>query len=177
MMDIDKLVTLINAELKKNNSISVNKIIDKLGFKQSTIKTQLRKAKYSYNADLRQYVKDVGQEVRQEVVQATKPIIEPKKDNIVPGSTNDLIIQNNYLKDNINVLVEMIEQYKKHNDVVQGKDIVVQLPVEDNGKYKISLRVNQKVMEQFKEFCNKHKQFTQKELISQALINFMEQYS
>lgn len=171
-MNIDKQVQLINLELKKDKNISANKIIDKLGLKKS----QLRKAKYSYNADLRQYVKDVGQQGRQDVGQATKLIIEPKKDNIVPGTTNDLMIQNNYLKDNMSVLIEMIEQYKKHNYVVQGKDIVVQLPQEDNGKYKISLRVNQKVMEQFKEFCNKHKQFTQKELISQALLEFMEKY-
>ena len=174
-MDINKLVTLINAELKKDNSISVNKICNKLQLKQSTVKTQLRNNNYSFNADLRQYVKEVGQQERQDVGQAIKPIIEPKKDNVIQEGTKDLMIQNNYLKDNINVLVEMIEQYKKNN-VVQGKDIVVQLPQEVDGKYKISLRVNQKVMEQFKEFCNKHKQFTQKELISQALIEFMEKY-
>lgn len=168
-MNIDKQVQLINLELKKDKNISANKIIDKLGLKKS----QLRKANYSYNADLRQYVKGVAQEVRQEAGQA----IEPKKDDVIQEGTNDLMIQNNYLKNNMSVLVEMIEQYKKHNDVVQAKDIVVQLPVENDGKYKISLRVNKVVMEQFKEFCNKHKQFTQKELISQALLNFMKQYS
>ena len=57
-MQIDKLVQLINLELKKDSSISVNKICNKLQLRQSTVKTQLRNNNYTYNAEQRQYTKN-----------------------------------------------------------------------------------------------------------------------
>ena len=38
-------------------------------------------------------------------------------------------------------------------------------------------RVNKTINEQFKEFCKEHKEFTAKDLLSQALKEFMDKYS
>ena len=71
--------------------------------------------------------------------------------------------------------MNMIEEYKKTN-VIHTCGIVVQLPSEENGDYKTSVRVNKKVMDQFREFCESHKEFTQKELLSMALLEYIEKY-
>ncbi|MEG0671727.1 hypothetical protein [Clostridium sp.] len=50
-MEIAKIVEYINIELKRDDATSVNKIISKMGEKQSTIKTRIRKDGYSYDAE------------------------------------------------------------------------------------------------------------------------------
>lgn len=172
-MEVKQLVIMINAELKKNNKITVNKIYDKLGIKKSTGKSILRRGGYTYNADLRQYEKEVGQEVGQEVGRQEKPVVIDVghiKDNV--GQYEKEITS---LMENYNILMEMINQYKNNNNYTPG-GIEVRLPVEENGQFKASLRINKTVLEDFKVFCQEHKQFTQKELLSMALIEYMEKY-
>lgn len=76
---------------------------------------------------------------------------------------------------NFNVLMEIIEKYKNNNEIPKS-DIVIQLPHESDKNYKTSLRIHKEVFEEFKLFCSKNKEFTQKELISMALVEYMEKY-
>lgn len=113
-----------------------------------------------------------GQSVRQDVVYSkTDVIVLPKKDNVVP------VEKENYKKlmSNFDILMEMIEKYKKNNEIPVS-DIVVQLPYESDKNYKASIRIHKEVFEEFKVFCSKHKEFSQKELISMALVEYMEKY-
>lgn len=98
-------------------------------------------------------------------------IVLPEKDNVVP------LEKENYKKlmSNFDVLMEMIEKYKKNNEIPKS-DIVVQLPYESDKNYKASIRIHKEVFEEFKVFCSKHKEFSQKELISMALVEYMEKY-
>lgn len=120
-------------------------------------------------------VQEEVQEVVQGVVQDTKS--EETSDFKCADNSNstDIVNINSYLKDNSSYLVEIIEQYKKAN-VVQRGDIVVQLPFEEDKSYKISMRVNKTVMDQFKEFCNDNKNFSQKELLSMAMVEYMNNH-
>lgn len=113
-----------------------------------------------------------GQSVRQDVVHSkTDVIVLPKKENVVP------IEKENYQKlmSNFDILMEMVEKYKKSNEIPVS-DIVVQLPYESDKNYKTSIRIHKEVFEGFKLFCSKHKEFSQKELISMALVEYMEKY-
>ncbi|WP_349406762.1 hypothetical protein [Clostridium perfringens] len=51
-----QLATVINSELSKNKSISVNKVCEKLSLKPSSVKTKFKRAGYIYNSDERKYV-------------------------------------------------------------------------------------------------------------------------
>lgn len=110
----------------------------------------------------------------QSVVQDSKSE-ETSQLEVAESETTDIIKMNSYLKDNSSILVEMIELYKKNNAVQTG-DIVVQLPFEEDKSYKISMRVNQAVMDQFKDFCKNNKNFSQKELLSMALVEYMRNH-
>ena len=92
--------------------------------------------------------------------------------NVVQAENTEKI---NSIIDNFDVLMNMIEEYKKTN-VIHTCGIVVQLPSEENGDYKTSVRVNKKVMDQFREFCESHREFTQKELLSMALLEYIERH-
>lgn len=116
---------------------------------------------------------DEGQSVGQDVVHSKSDVIVlPKKDNVLP------LEKGNYKKlmSNFDVLMEMIEKYKKTNEVPVS-DIVVQLPCESDKNYKTSIRIHKEVFEEFKLFCSKHKEFSQKELISMALLEYMNKYN
>lgn len=122
---------------------------------------------------LQDKIVDVGQGVGQEVVHNKAEIIVlPKKDNVVP------VEKENYKKlmSNFDILMEMIEKYKKNNEIPKS-DIVVQLPYESDKNYKTSIRIHKEVFEGFKLFCSKHKEFSQKELISMALVEYMNKYN
>ena len=113
-----------------------------------------------------------GQSVRHDVVHSkTDVIVLPKNENVLPAE------KENYQKlmSNFDVLMEMIEKYKKNNEIPMS-DIVVQLPYESDKNYKTSIRIHKEVFEEFKVFCSKHKEFSQKELISMALVEYMEKY-
>lgn len=173
-------------EVSKNNIITevdyINKILrgKKRGFKKIALEDygmsdiellavleRLGYAKVKNKVVVQEEVQGVVQGVVQGAVQEEVQEREVK--------TNSLININSYLKENTNILIEMIEQYKK-NSVVPKGDIVVQLPYEDDKAYKISMRVNKTVMERFKAFCENHKNFTQKELISMALLEYMDNH-
>ena len=97
-MQLDKLVQLINLELKKDSSISVNKICNKLQLRQSTVKTKLRNNGYSYNAEQRQYTKDIPMD------NGSTPDIETTK---IKSKAEDIQMYNKDI--DINSLKELID--------------------------------------------------------------------
>lgn len=127
---------------------------------------------FGYSKVKNQFIDDRGQCVRPDVApKETEVIVIPKKDNVAP------IEKENYKKlmSNFDILMEMIEKYKKNNEIPRS-DIVVQLPYESDKNYKTSIRIHKEVFEEFKLFCSKNKEFSQKELISMALVEYMDKY-
>ncbi|WP_303007071.1 hypothetical protein [Romboutsia ilealis] len=143
---------LINEDLKKG--LSINNIMKKYGVKKSDIR--------SIEAG---EVQRKGENLGQEMSITNDNKFEIDKEVIING-----------LIDNYDVLMEMVEQFKKTN-VLPRKKILMNLPHEEDKSYKISMRVNKTVMDQFKVFCSNNKNFTQKELLSMALVEYMEKYT
>ena len=82
---------------------------------------------------------------------------------------------------NFDVLLEIIKVYKAKVDGVNAptdtKFITIELPFEEEKDYRKTYRVNKVIAKQFEEFCNEHKEFTVKDLLSQAMKEFMGKYS
>lgn len=180
-MEVDKIVTIINSELKKNNNINVNKIIDKIGLKRKTVKDKLERAGYIFNAEIRQYVIEGKKDV---IPTVTASKIEPLEvveviEKAPSQNATDLTVPEKYrgLFTKYDVLMKMIEEYEMtgSQNVTRGI-LTIELPHETKTDTRATFRINDVVYQRFKEFADKHKQFTVKELISQALIEFMEKY-
>ena len=77
-LEADKLAEYFNIELRKNQNISVNKLCDKIGIKKSTLKSKLTKARYHYDANIRQYIKQI------------EVIVEDPKAAILEDSTTNI---------------------------------------------------------------------------------------
>lgn len=77
------------------------------------------------------------------------------------------------------IIKEIIEIYKSKDniDLKKENELVIELPYEVEGKdFNTSIRVNKVIWNEFNEFCKIYKQFTKKELISQAFREFTEKY-
>ena len=98
-----------------------------------------------------------------------------EKTEIKVFTDSDDLLQYKQLISNFDVLMEIIEKYKNNNEIPKS-DIVIQLPYESDKNYKTSIRIHKEVFEEFKLFCSKNKEFTQKELISMDLVEYMEKY-
>ena len=74
--------------------------------------------------------------------------------------------------------MEMIEAYKSKNTTVNTDktEIIVELPLDESKEFKTSIRVNKVIWEQFKEFCKSNKNYTQKDLVSMAMLEYMQKY-
>jgi len=187
-LDIEQLVKYVNLELKKNSNLSVNKLCDNLGIKRSTLKTKLHKGKFFFDTDNRSYEKT---EAVIAIDDSMKSVI--KNDDTHKSrdiSTNDEtikeVISNNdndmpfshQIKSN---LMELAKNYDKimtliDNDKNMNDGITIELPVETKGNYRTTVRINNVVWENFKEFCVKNKMFTQRDLLSMALTEYVNKY-
>lgn len=162
----------INRIATEDFNITSQELLNKLkGFGYSKVKNQFV-LQDEGQIVLKENIEDIGQFVGQDVLRNEKDVIVlPKKYNIEP------VEKENYktLMSNFDILMEIIEKYKKNNEIPVS-DIVVQLPYENDKNYKVSLRIHKEVFEDFKVFCSNNKQFSQKELISMALIEYMNKY-
>ncbi|MGL5152960.1 MAG: hypothetical protein ACRC7N_20575, partial [Clostridium sp.] len=174
----EQLVTVVNEEL--GHGLSVNKTCDKLGIKKTTLRDHMGRNGYEYYKEQHRYVKTTqdtfeGNEesksrvVRQDVTASNKGVV----------TQSDIVTEFPIPSSDVEILKEMIEQYKRHKSMntVPTGSIVVELPPEENGDYRKTLRLNKTIYQDFEKFCNKNKEFTIKELVSQALKEFIEKYS
>lgn len=178
-MQIEQMVELINSELKKDNNISVNKIIDNiLKLKQSTVKSQLRKANYKFNAELREYTKidDITKNILKDNIDIKEVDIEPIKDDI---QTYNKDIDINKLSELISItddLKAIVEEYNKNITIVEVNPIEIRPKAITEVKQKL-FKVDVEVLEQWEKFVAEHKEYKVQQLISLALEEFIIKYS
>lgn len=173
-MSIEEVVNYINSELLKGRTMKEIEIYD-FGVNERVIAKRLSR-KNIKKIDGQFVLQGVGHTVLSE--ENTKvEVVRGKSVSHKEVSVLPIDMKDNFknLMSNYNVLMEMIEAYK-NNGVVQEGGIVVQLPKEKNTLFKTSVRLNDVVYEEFKEFCSKHKTFTQKELHSMALLEYIKKY-
>lgn len=190
-MELDELAKYINLQLKNGRNFTEIATKD-FSCNESTLRKRLT-GKKLYKRIGNKYVRqgqtvydesryigninDVRQSVRQDVTDGnTTQIINETKSQIVTISSSDnekfLSLISNY-----ELIMKMLDDYKNTKDSFnRSNGLVVELPVEKKKDFRITLRINDAVYEQFKEFADKNKQFTIKELISQALKEFIQKY-
>lgn len=178
-------VEFINSQINNNSITSVCK---EIGVGRSTIRDRFKKANYSYSKELNKYVYIEPKENLKELTEQNNKCVTPdiynnSNTNLVEDSNilsvlkkSDEELQNNIidLANNYEVLKEIIELHRRNTSVIK-QQIIIDL---DNSESKLTtLRVNKTVLDGFNAFCEKNKQFTKVDLISQALKNFIELHS
>lgn len=170
---------LVNMSLRKKLSyteaLKINDITEEkfnlMGWKYNEELKQVERVHYISFNDIKEKLPE-PQEESKEIAPA-----------IIPGTnievfSNDDVSQLQDFINNYKIIMQMVNIFKENNKLdADNKNIIIELPFEDDKSFKASYRVNRTINEQFKEFCKEHKEFTAKDLLSQALKEFMNKYS
>ncbi len=179
-MDIAKIVEYINIELKKDPTTSVNKIISKMGEKQSTIKTRLRKKGYSYDGESRSYIKVIPMDkslTEKDVITKVIPKYnkEPNQE-FIQGYNNDIDMEKlQGLVSLIGPIKEVIEEYTKNKAIIEAKSVALKPKAIVEVKQKL-FKVDTEILEKWDTFVKNHKEFKVQQLISLAMEEFIDRY-
>lgn len=191
LMELDDLAEYINLQLEKGRNFTEVAGED-FSCNESTLRKRLT-AKKLYKRIGNKYVRqcqtiddrskssdgnnNVRQSIRQDVTDGNiAEITGDIKSQSITVSPSDkekfLGLISNY-----ELIMNMLDNYKNNEDKFnRANGLVVELPVEKKKDFRITLRLNDVVYEEFKEFADKNKQFTVKELVSQALKEFIQKY-
>ena len=124
---------------------------------------------------------DVRQDVRQDVTSSEAECLKIVKviDNSERQNGLSTPIFDNYrgLFDKYEVLMNIVKNYEETQSYnSRHNNLCIELPTDINKNFRVTLRINEAVYNEFKEFADNNKQFTIKELVSQALLDFIKKY-
>lgn len=178
-LTVDEQVKFINEQLQKNKSISVTNLFKKFGLNKSTMLSRFKRHDYSYNIELRQYIKN--------------NVIQKDNKDINNLAKEELAVTMEVTKNNIYKL--SIEEVKELRELLQVKDQLLQLIQKDNisknttnteltidrslfsGMYQNRLiKVAGNINKRWIKFCKNNSQYKMQDLYSLALLEFMEKY-
>lgn len=167
--DIDK-INYINSKLEKGQTVI--RIREDLGIGEKSLQKIIKEAGYVYNQKLRQYIP------------TTESTTKPLEVSVVETNTNTLLTTEkantlDYLSNNINILMDMIEKYKTTTQsTTESTTNYITIDLIDDKHLKPkpkSIRINEFVYQEWQEFCDKQ-HYSKMDLISMALKEYMEKY-
>lgn len=164
-MCIERFVNLINSELQKDKTISVNRLCDKLDIKKSTLKSKMHRGGYCYNYDLRKYVKGNVTDNNTEVLLEAATTKEDTTSNITGLKDIDLN-KLNLLLHNLDGLLNLISK----------KDITSNTTSLRSGDNRTtSLRLDTGLFDKAKQKAKDNK-MTVGEILNRALEDYLNNY-
>ena len=175
--NIDK-INYVNSELK--NGKSAKDISLSFGLGKNYVSEFMGKNGYKYNQKLKQYIPTTETTTETTTQSTTKPL----EVSVVETNTNILLTKEkadtlDYLDNNINILMDMIERYKtttQSTTETTTNYITINLVDDKHLKPKPkSIRINEFVYQEWQEFCDKQ-HYSKMDLISMALKEYIEKY-
>lgn len=166
---IDKF-DYINTELRAGKK--VDEIIKNIGMSDKQFRKFRNENNYKFNQKTKQYIS---------TTEATTKHLEV---SVVETNTNALLSTEkantlDYLSNNINILMDIIEKYKTTTQTTTETTtnyIIIDLVDDKHLKPKPkSIRINEFIYQEWQEFCDKQ-HYSKMDLISMALKEYMEKY-
>lgn len=191
MIDID----VINNKLSEG--LTVKEVRDQLNIGEKKFQKEIKELGYKYNQKLKKYMK--SSEPTREVLKTSLTNYSSDKnkklreENYKEKYDNSMIIdipgriEADTFKSNLIDLVLNYDKIKKmmydyeHTSGTQENIIEVQqqgikIDKPEGNIIRTTVRVNEEILERFKAFCDNHKEYTQKDLLGQALLEFIERH-
>lgn len=174
-------IEYINKLLKDN--MTLTSISKTLGVGRSTIRDRFKKLNYTYSKDLNEYMLNGNINCHTDVIQENKKVLKSINANDLKkydDSNTDVKGLDKAVKSKLinvmgeyDVLMEMIELYKRNSNVLQSS-ITIDLPNVESEL--TSFRVNKDILKQFNDFVKEQKEYRKIDLVSMALKEYVENH-
>lgn len=180
-LSIDDKINYLNEKLKEGQTVI--RIREDIGLGEKALQKIIKEAGYKYSQKDKAYYKHT-----------TGILQSNNKDNSIllksdehKYTTNILQVYKNDLLELINAKDEILNIVKEHRDGTYYKDttniIEVVAPIrihikefKTNAK-STSVRIYNETLEKWKRFCNQNKKYSNQDLLSMALEEYIEKYS
>lgn len=174
-LSLQEQVQYINDQLS-NTTMSVTKICEVIGIDRSTVRKRFKNGGYSFNKDLNLYEGSIlnnGEELKQSPIVNVKP----PKTKTEPKGTNTL-------EDRVKALESQLEALKQviYNEPINTGNTTnantTELELLDFNADTVTraYRMYEDVQKDFKIFCKKHSEHKVQDIISTALVEFMNKH-
>ncbi|WP_010233457.1 hypothetical protein [Clostridium arbusti] len=185
-LSIENQVKYINDNMKIYGSAT--KVIEAIGYSESTIRKKLNKHGYHMNSDKTAYVLDNNSETKVNDNSESKNINDSetkvinKNDSLMIEKINTFtkeIQKFNSLKDEMLEMLEWYKIQKKNENVIDVSDPKINIDIERIGTEKAitkGIKLYIKIYDEFKNFAGNHKEYKLQDLTAMALIEYMEKY-
>lgn len=177
-LELQDQVQYINDQLA-DTGLSVTKVCDAIGIDRSTVRKRFKKGGYVFNTDLNLYEGDIlnGEGVKEIVPRPSKM---PPKNKPNTGNTNTLEDRVKVLEGQIKALEQII--YNNQINAINTTNVInadntsntdINILEFDCNTVTRAYRMYEDVQKDFKIFCKKHSEYKVQDLISTALVEFM----
>lgn len=170
-LELSQQVKYINDQL--STGLSVTKVCEDIGIDRSTVRKRFTKGGYTFNKDLNLYDGDIlnGEGVKET---APRPIKKPQKIRTI---TDDMIA----LEDRVRALEKQMRALENKVDTqkintgntTNANATELELLEFDADTVTRAYRLYEDVQKEFKIFCKKHSEYKVQDIISTALVEFM----
>lgn len=170
-MDIEK----INKMLQEGKTVKA--VRESLGIPEKKFQKTVKDLGYKYNQSKRLYINVLDSGIDAGDISILPTTKATTIGTTVPSTlTTTQATTIDYLTDNIELLRQLLESYKRNTEANNSKDIIINL---DNDKHldpkPKSIRINEFVWRDWQEFT-KDLTYSKSDLISMALVEFMNNH-
>ena len=196
-LSVEQLVDYINKELQKDEKLGINKLCDREGLKNSTVKSRLNRNGYKYNSEERKYYKITNSNSKSNTNNDTNSIakINTKK-KIKNDNSIEKIKDEKDTKDNTNIitndilldLMQNIKRLENRLDKIEKntKDntkVITKRNIKNNIGYMNikntkdtttkSIRLNTEVKAELDKYIEEHKEVKVIDIVSFAILEYI----
>ncbi|HBI6887363.1 hypothetical protein [Clostridium perfringens] len=196
-LSVEQLVDYINKELQKDEKLGINKLCDREGLKNSTVKSRLNRNGYKYNSEERKYYKITNSNSKSNTNSDTNSIakINTKK-KIKNDNSIEKIKDEKDTKDNTNIitndilldLMQNIKRLENRLDKIEKntKDntkVITKRNIKNNIGYMNikntkdtttkSIRLYTEVKAELDKYIEEHKEVKVIDIVSFAILEYI----
>ncbi len=196
-LSVEQLVEYINKELQKDEKLGINKLCDREGLKNSTVKSRLNRNGYKYNSEERKYYKNTNDNIKNNTNNNTNSIakINTKK-KIKNDNSIEKIKDAKDTKDNTNritndILLDLMQNIKRLEDRLDKiekntKDntkVITKRNIKNNIGYMNikntkdtttkSIRLYTEVKAELDKYIEEHKEVKVIDIVSFAILEYI----
>ncbi|WP_221388653.1 hypothetical protein [Clostridium perfringens] len=196
-LSVEQLVEYINKELQKDEKLGINKLCDREGLKNSTIKSRLNRNGYKYNSEERKYYKNTNSNIKSNTNTDANSIakINTKK-KIKNDNSIEKIKDEKDTKDNTNIitndilldLMQNIKRLENRLDKIEKntKDntkVITKRNIKNNIGYMNikntkdtttkSIRLYTEVKAELDKYIEEHKEVKVIDIVSFAILEYI----